>query len=41
MFMAKVLFDRENSKDKNRRRCFHGYQGDIGWSPQVSHLGPL
>jgi hypothetical protein len=22
MLMAKVLFDRENSKDKNRRRCF-------------------
>jgi hypothetical protein len=30
MVMAKVLFDRENSKDKNRRRCFQGYQGDIG-----------
>jgi hypothetical protein len=30
MLMAKVLFDRENSKDKNRRRCFQGYQGDIG-----------
>jgi hypothetical protein len=29
MFMAKVLFNRENSKDKNRRRCFQGYQGDI------------
>jgi hypothetical protein len=30
MLMAKVLFDRENLKDKNRRRCFQGYQGDIG-----------
>jgi hypothetical protein len=30
MLMPKVLFDRENSKDKNRRRCFQGYQGDIG-----------
>jgi hypothetical protein len=30
MLMAKVSFDRENSKDKNRRRCFQGYQGDIG-----------
>jgi hypothetical protein len=30
MLMAKVLFDRENSKDKNRRRCFQEYQGDIG-----------
>jgi hypothetical protein len=28
--MPKVLFDREDSKDKNRRRCFQGYQGDIG-----------
>jgi hypothetical protein len=27
MLMAKVLVGRENSKDKNRRRCF---QGDIG-----------
>jgi heterodisulfide reductase subunit C len=30
MLMAKVLFDRQNSKDKNRWRCFQGYQGDIG-----------
>jgi hypothetical protein len=30
MFMAKVLFNRENSKDKNRRICFQGYEGDIG-----------
>jgi hypothetical protein len=29
MLMAKVLFDWENSKDKNRWRCFQGYQGDI------------
>jgi hypothetical protein len=29
MLMAKVLFDREKSKDKNRRRCFQGYQDDI------------
>jgi hypothetical protein len=29
MLMAKVLFDRVSSKDKNRRRCFQGYQGDI------------
>jgi hypothetical protein len=27
MFMAKALFNRANSKDKNRRRCFQGYQG--------------
>jgi hypothetical protein len=27
ILMAKILFDRENSKDKNRRRCF---QDDIG-----------
>jgi hypothetical protein len=30
MLIAIVLFDRENSKDKNRRRCFQGYHGDIG-----------
>jgi hypothetical protein len=30
MHMAKVLFDSKNSKDKNRRRCFQGYQSDIG-----------
>jgi hypothetical protein len=22
-----ILFDRENSKDKNQRSCFQGYQG--------------
>jgi hypothetical protein len=30
MLMAKVLFDRESSKDKNQQCCFQGYQGDIG-----------
>jgi hypothetical protein len=30
MLIAKDLFDREDSKDKNRRLCFHGYQADIG-----------
>jgi hypothetical protein len=30
----------ENSKDKNRRRCFQEYQGDISVS-QGSHLGQL
>jgi hypothetical protein len=29
MLLAKILFDRENSKDRNRRRCFHEYEGDI------------
>jgi hypothetical protein len=28
MLMAKILFDRKNTKDKNLRRCFQGYQGD-------------
>jgi hypothetical protein len=35
MFIAKVLFNRENLKDKNRRRCFQGYQGDIGSHREV------
>jgi hypothetical protein len=30
MLIAKDLFDREDSKDKNRRLCFQGYQADIG-----------
>jgi hypothetical protein len=33
--MAKVLFDRDNSKDKNRQRCFQGYQGEIGESSRT------
>jgi hypothetical protein len=37
MFIAKVLFYRENSIDKKRRRCFQGYQGDIG----LSHKGVI
>jgi hypothetical protein len=30
MLMAKDLFEKENSKDKNRQRCFQDYQVDIG-----------
>jgi hypothetical protein len=30
LLMAKILFKNENSKDKNRRRYFQIYQGDIG-----------
>jgi hypothetical protein len=37
MLMAKVLFDRENSNDKDRRRCFQGYQGDIGYPTETSY----
>jgi hypothetical protein len=35
MFIANILFNRENLKDKNRRRCFQGYQGDIGSHREV------
>jgi hypothetical protein len=31
LLMAKVLFDREHIKVKNRQRCFQGYQSDIGF----------
>jgi hypothetical protein len=30
LLMAKILFNNENSKDKNRRHYFQRYQGDIG-----------
>jgi hypothetical protein len=35
--MTKILFDKENSKDKNWRRCFRVTSG----VPQESHIGPL
>jgi hypothetical protein len=41
MLMAKVLFDREISKDKNRWRCFQGYQGDIGCPTGESYRIPM
>jgi hypothetical protein len=30
VYLYFFLFNRENSKDKNRWRCLQGYQGDIG-----------
>jgi hypothetical protein len=41
ILMAKVFFDRQNSKDKNWRRCFQGYQGDIGFIWFVNRISVI